>query len=409
MQVRRSVLTFGIIGLVVTGCGSTDTAADSPAESTGSAAPGSDLAAEAGSTEVEGPEPRLVVADADSGHIDVLDLATAATVHSFDVKNASKLTTINGRYIVATGDDRARFLDPGSWTIEHGDHSHSYTRDPVDLGALEGESPAHVIAGDRKVAVFFDGAGTADVVDFDSLSAGDTTVAATIDANPHHGIAVPLSDHVVVSTGGTEDDLPTGLELRDSTGNRVRALDASCPEMHGEAVFSGYFVVACADGVVKVDATNDEFSTTKFPYPNPDERAYTFAEGSRGSLVAAPTQTGVLVLDTRTGGWVQARTAGESLSTGVSSDGTAILSVQADGTFRVFDAVTGAETSSTPVLSAPYDEADPAPSLHVAGTRAYVADPAGNAVVEIDYRDSGRVARTFDFDFVPASIGVVGS
>lgn len=406
---RRSVLTLGVVGLVVAGCGSTDTAQDSPVESTGSAQPGSDLAAEAGSTEVQGPQPRLVVADADSGKIDVLDLATEATVHSFDVENASRVTTINGRYIVATDDDRARFLDPGSWTIEHGDHSHSYTKDPVDLGALEGESPAHVIAGDRKVAVFFDGAGTADVVDFDSLGAGDTAVAATVDTDPHHGIAVPLSDHVVVSTGGTEDDLPTGLELRDSAGNPVRALDASCPEMHGEAVFSSYFVVACADGVVKVDATNDEFSTMKFAYPNPDARAFTFAEGTRGSLVAAPTETGVLVLDTRTGEWVQARTSGESLSTGVSSDGKTILSLQADGTFRVFDAITGAEMSSTPVLSAPYDEADPAPSLHVAGTRAYVADPAGNAVIEIDYRDSGRVARTFDFDFMPASIGVVGS
>lgn len=406
---RRSFLTLGVVGLVVAGCGSTDTAQDSPVESTGSAQPGSDLAAEAGSTEVQGPQPRLVVADADSGKIDVLDLATEATVHSFDVENASRVTTINGRYIVATDDDRARFLDPGSWTIEHGDHSHSYTKDPVDLGALEGESPAHVIAGDRKVAVFFDGAGTADVVDFDSLGAGDTAVAATVDTDPHHGIAVPLSDHVVVSTGGTEDDLPTGLELRDSAGNPVRALDASCPEMHGEAVFSSYFVVACADGVVKVDATNDEFSTIKFAYPNPDARAFTFAEGTRGSLVAAPTETGVLVLDTRTGEWVQARTELESLSTGVSSDGKTILSLQADGTFRVFDAITGAEMSSTPVLSAPYDEADPAPSLHVAGTRAYVADPAGNAVIEIDYRDSGRVARTFDFDFMPASIGVVGS
>ncbi|MFI8568109.1 hypothetical protein ACIGGF_16285 [Rhodococcus sp. NPDC078407] len=407
---RRTVLTLGVIGLVVTGCGSTDTAEDAPVEeTTGAARPGSDLAAETGSTEVQGPEPRLVVADADSGRIDVLDLATEQTVHSFDVENASRLTTINGRYVVATDDARARFLDPGSWTIEHGDHSHSYTKGPVDLGVLEGENPAHIIAGDRKVAVFFDGAGRADVVDFDALSAGDAAVAATVDTNPHHGIAVPLSDHVVVSTGGTEEDLPTGLELRDSAGNPVRALDASCPEMHGEAVFSSYLVVACADGVVKVDATDDEFSTTKFPYPSPDDRAFTFAEGTRGSLVAAPTETGVLMLDTRTGEWVQARTEGASLSTGVSSDGKTILSLQADGTFRVFDAVTGAELSSTPVLSAPYDEADPKPSLHVAGTRAYVADPAGSALMEIDYRDSGRVARTLDFDFTPASIGVVGS
>lgn len=403
MRTRKCVLAVGVVVLTVAGC-SSDNSADEPEVGTPRA--GSDLAAEAGSTEVEGPEPRLVVSDADSGRIEVIDLASEESVHAFDVENPSSITTINGRYVVATDDERATLLDPGSWTIEHGDHSHSYVKDPVRIGELEGVEPAHVIAGDRKVAVFFDGAGTADVVDFDSLSKGESTVATTLDVDPHHGIAVPLADHVVVSTGGTEEDLPSGLELHDAAGEFVRQLDGTCPEMHGEAVFSNYFVVACDDGLLKVDA---DFATTKIPYPPLAARAWSLAHGSRGSLVAAPTTDGVLVLDTRSGEWVQGYTADEAVSTGVSSDGKSVFSLQRDGTFRVFDAVTGAEISSTPVLAAPYDDADPQPTIEVGGTRAYVSDPAGNAVVEIDYRDAGRIARTFELGFSPDSIGVVGS
>ncbi|WP_338890673.1 hypothetical protein [Rhodococcus sovatensis] len=403
MYTRKCVLAVGVVVLTVAGCSSDNSADESEV---GASRAGSDLAAEAGSTEVEGPEPRLVVSDADSGRIEVIDLASEESVHAFDVENPSSITTINGRYVVATDDDRATLLDPGSWTIEHGDHSHSYIKDPVRIGELEGAEPAHVIAGDRKVAVFFDGAGAADAVDFDSLSKGESTVATTLEVDPHHGIAVPLADHFVVSTGGTEEDLPSGLELHDAAGEFVRLLDGTCPEMHGEAVFSNYFVVACDDGVLKVDA---DFTTTKIPYPPMATRAWSFAHGSRGSLVAAPTTGGVLVLDTRSGEWVQGHTADEAVSTGVASDGKSVFSLQRDGTFRVFDAVTGAEISSTPVLAAPYDDADPQPTIEVGGTRAYVSDPAGNAVVEIDYRDAGRIARTFELGFSPDSIAVVGS
>ena len=254
-------------------------------------------------------------------------------------------------------------------------------------------------------SVFFDGSGTADIVDFDSLSAGEPTPSTTIESDPQHGIVVPLSDHYVVSTGGTEEELPTGLELRDETGDVVRALDGTCAQMHGEAVFSNYVVVACEDGVLKVDGINGEFTTTKSPYPLPDVRAWSLTRGSRGALVAAPTNAGVMVLDTESGVWVQARTADEALSAGISGDGKTLFSVQQDGTFRTFDAVTGAELSSTPLMEAPVEAVD----IQVAGSRAYVSDPAGNRVLEIDYRDSGRVARTFDFDYSPASIGVVGA
>lgn len=401
MSGRKLVLIVGVAALVAAGCGGEEPPADSGA---GTAQPGSDLAAEAGATEVEGPEPRLVVADADSGRIEVIDLATEESLTSFDVENPSRLVTVNERYVVAVDseDGHVHFLEPGSWSIDHGDHSHSYVKEPTRIGTLDGEKPAHVIVGDRKVAVFFDGTGAADVVDFDALNDGDSTAATTLEVDePHHGIAVPMSDHFVVSTGGTEDDLPNALELLDDSGATLRTLDGTCPEMHGEAVFSNYFLVACEDGVLKVDGT--DFTTTKLPYPNPDNRVWSF-DGS-GPLVSSATTDGVLVLDSRSGEWVQARTSDEAVASGISRDGTTLFSVQQDGTFRTFDAVTGAELSSTPLMEGPVEAAD----IQVAGSRVYVSDPDANTVSEIDYRDSGRVARTFDLDFSPASMGVVGA
>ncbi|MGA9871916.1 MAG: hypothetical protein WBQ44_12340 [Rhodococcus sp. (in: high G+C Gram-positive bacteria)] len=410
MSVRKLVMLVGVSALAIAGCSSEENAAESStASTTGAARAGSDIAAEAGSTEVEGPEPRLVVADADSGRIEVIDLATEESVGSFDVESAARLTTVNGRYVVAVDGEGGRvdFLDPGSWTIEHGDHSHSYVKDPTEIGSLVGEDPAHVIAGDRKVAVFYDGTGTADIVDFDVLGKGEATVATTVDAAaPHHGIAVPMSDQYVVSTGGTEEDLPNALELRNETGEMVRALDGSCPEMHGEAVFSSYLVLACEDGVLKVE---DDFTTTKMPYPTAGNRAWSFDHQGKSALVSAATAGGVLVLDTRSGQWVEAKTADEALASGVSGDGKTIFSLQTDGTFRTFDGVTGAELSSTPVLSAPYVEDDETPSMQVGGNRVYVSDPKADTVTEIDYRDAGRIARTLDLDISPASIGVVGA
>lgn len=410
MSVSQLVMIFGVSTLAIAGCSSEESWGEVSTESTtGAAGAGSDLAAEAGSTEVQGPEPRLVIADAASGRIEVMDLATEESVGSFDVENAARLTTVNGRYVVAVDGEGGRvdFLDPGSWTIEHGDHSHSYVKDPAEIGSLDGEDPAHIFAGDRKVAVFYDGTGTADVVDFDTLSKGEVTVATTVEAvAPHHGIVIPVSGQYVVSTGGGEADLPNALELRNEAGELVRALDGTCPEMHGAAVFSRYFVLACDDGVLKVE---DDFTTAKLAYPTPGNRAWTFDHQGKGALVSAATAGGVLALDTRSGRWVEAKTADEALASGVSGDGKTIFSLQTDGTFRTFDGVTGAELSSTPVLSARYDEGDPVPSVQVGGNRVYIADPEAGTVIEIDYRDAGRVSRTIDLGFSPASVGVVGT
>ena len=88
-----------------------------------------------------------------------------------------------------------------------------------------------------------------------------------------------------------------------------------------------------------------------------------------------------------------------------------MFAVLADGTFRVYDTTTGAETASSHVLAAPYDGSDESatlPAVVVGGTRAYVSDPASKTVTEIDFRDDARVARTLDVGVAASTLGVVG-
>ena len=88
-----------------------------------------------------------------------------------------------------------------------------------------------------------------------------------------------------------------------------------------------------------------------------------------------------------------------------------MFAVLADGTFRVYDAQSGAETASSRVLARPYDPSEAAatpPVIVVGGTRAYVSDPASKSVAEIDFRDNARVARILDIGVSASTLGVVG-
>lgn len=392
------------------------------ADSTRTPAPDSDLTAEAGSTEVAGPRPRLVLADANSGRIDIVDLTTEETLDTFDLGHRTTLTTVNERYVYAVSDsgDTVHVLDPGSWTIDHGDHTHSYTKRPAELGRLDGSGPTQVITGDRKVATFFDGIAAADVTTFDTLSDGSSEpeLSITTDA-PHHGVVVPIDDHFLVSHAADDpaESRPSTFELRDGSGTYVKTFGTACPRMRGEAVFDTYVIAACDDGLFVARVDGVEWTSEKVPYPEgitPRTRPNEFRrQGPVVVGVAGPVTAndGVLAFDSVTRQWTHITTPAPVLDTNLSGDGTMVFTVLADGTFRIYDTVTGAETASVRVLLEPpgsTDMAQPTPRIVVSGKRAYVTDPAGARVQEIDYRDDARIARTLNAGFTVGSIGVVG-
>lgn len=71
-----------------------------------------------------------------------------------------------------------------------------------------------------------------------------------------------------------------------------------------------------------------------------------------------------------------------------------MLTLTADGVLHALAPESGEQTAQTALLSPGTATASPAPSIHVDTTRAYVNNPSGGELYEIDYNDHLRQART---------------
>src|SRR5688500_12241630 len=92
---------------------------------------GSDAKAEAPHGYVEGAEEtaeqqsRLVLADAGTGAVQILDLITEKVSPAGKVGNVRELAT-DGRFAFLGTDTGAHVVDSGAWMVDHGDHVHYY-------------------------------------------------------------------------------------------------------------------------------------------------------------------------------------------------------------------------------------------------------------------------------------------
>ncbi|MGW0184039.1 zinc ABC transporter permease AztB, partial [Nocardia sp. NPDC003345] len=159
-------------------------------------------------------------------------------------------------------------------------------------------------------------------------------------------------------------------------------------------------VIACADGALLVDEDNDTFTAEKIPYPaGTSGSAAEFFHRSGSDVLVTTRDARVLVLDIGKRSWRSIGTGPVTAAT-TAGAGTAILALSPDGVLHAYDPATGAETAHNRVLAAPVDPAAP-PVLQVDTDRAYVNDPAGRQIHEIDYADGLRIARSFPLDIRP--------
>ncbi|MEU1983123.1 zinc ABC transporter permease AztB [Nocardia sp. NPDC019395] len=340
-----------------------------------------------GAEESASAQPRLVIADRDSGAVRLLDLVSEETTTLDEVPGVAGLAG-DGRYAYFAAGRETTVVDSGSWVVDHGDHVHYYRAQPRRIGVVDGVvRSAH---SDTEVAAAVLDSGSTALADRTALDAGELRPGPVVP-----GTSVPYGGHLLVAPPGSEQ-----IEVRSREDEPVRTLTPVCPDPGGHTVTRRGAVFSCADGALLVTERDDEFTAEKLPYPpGTTGSAEEFFHRTGSDVLVAVRDARVLVLDIGRRSWRPIDTGPVTAAT-TAGAGTAILALTPDGVLHAYDPETGVETAHNRVLPGPVDPAAP-PILLVDTDRAYVNDPATREIHEIDYADNLRVARDFALDIDP--------
>jgi hypothetical protein len=360
---------------------------------------------------------RALVSD-ETGTLRLYNVADAAIVWSetFPGIGAAELTSLvtteDGRFAVINlrgAENRARFLDSGVVAEPHDDHFHLEIEPPELLDyAIAGDDfggsrIAHVVSHHERISVFFDGEPTlttnvyAATIPLSNLTADAPEPAQINVGNIHHGVAVPAEDGALIMSvaegGGTGR---TGVRIYDGT-TELAAFPTSCNGLHGYAVIGDQYLFGCANAqggtlVVTHDHTSGAWTESQVDFPagatngisnfaaHP-ELPFALAPWGNQAFIrvdpAAAAMTAADVLD------LPAPACGYALR---DDNGEHLLVLTVDGVLRAYDSADWSAGPTLNLLSA-FTCTGTVPILQTVGSFAYVADPVGDDLLEIEIHD----------------------
>ncbi|POG47529.1 hypothetical protein BV881_10990 [Streptomyces sp. ZL-24] len=410
MTIRRNVTPWASAALVLTALLTTSCAGKEPNATRSEAKPPSSTphGYVEGAQETAEQQSRLLLNDPGSGNTRVLDLVTGKVHRTTQVKDAVRLG-MDGRFGYLQAADGTHVLDSGAWMVDHGDHVHYYSAATRDVGEIPAGSQAR-IRSDVAVTAVTDENGRTVLYDRGKLEKGKIATSRTL-GGTYVGAVVPYEEHLLAfaNQGGT-----TELVVLDRKGERVASPDVACEAPGGDGVTRRGVILGCADGALLVRAQDGAFTAEKIPYGKhvPEEERATSFRHRPGSdtLTALAGGDAVWVLDVAERNWKRVET-GPVVAANTAGEGSPLLVLETDGSVHGYDIATGRQTARTkPLLTAGKrdDSASSAPVIEVDRSRAYVNDPEGKKVFEIDYNDGLRIARTFDLDVKPVLMAETG-
>ncbi|MFI8165645.1 zinc metallochaperone AztD [Streptomyces sp. NPDC086081] len=268
--------------------------------------------------------------------------------------------------------------------------------------AFKGPKPGHVVRHAGRTVLFTDGTGEVNV--FDPAELGDGAKPRTrtyTSAEPHHGVAIELSDGHLVSTLGTEEKR-TGALVLDKNGKEIARAE-NCPGVHGEAAAKDEVVaLGCEDGVLlykdgkftKVDAPDDYARTGN--QAGSDVSPILLGDYKTDPDAELERPTRISLIDTRTAKMklVDLGTSYSFRSLGRGPGGEALV-LGTNGVLHVIDPETGKVTRKIDAVgdwTEPLDWQQPRPTLFVRDDTAYVSEPGKRQLHAFDLDSGEKVA-----------------
>ncbi|MDT3315619.1 zinc metallochaperone AztD [Microbacterium sp. KSW4-11] len=391
----KKTLQFGALAgaaaLVLAGCASAAPPASAPADSAAQTAP-------------DGPR----VAVGYEGGVLVLGGEDYENLGEFASEDFIRLNSAgDGRHVMVTTSKGFQLLD--------------VQKPELTELVVPAAAAGHVVSHAGKTVLYDDA--TSDTTIFDSAElakTGDALPKAEVvpGVTAHHGVSVELEDGTLLTTVGDESGR-TGIRVLDEDRTEIASND-ECPGVHGEGTAKDEVVVfGCENGALVVKdgeiaklTSPDEYGRMGNAYvsessplvvmdykDDPDAEGYllrniTLIDTEANTLEKVALPDGV-----------------EYTYRGVGRgpDDEAVL-IGTDGQLHSIDPATGEITGSLPVVDpweGPAEWQDPHPSVKVAGSLAYVTDPADSELVVVDL-ETDEIVHTVALDHVPNEIAVVG-
>ncbi|MDN6814835.1 MAG: hypothetical protein L0L92_10845, partial [Corynebacterium variabile] len=328
----------------------------------------------------------------------------------------------DGRHALVSTSKGFQLFDAGVWTEPHGDHSHSYATDPEFTDVVYSvDKPGHVVRHDGKTILFSDGDGKIQVFDtasfLETTGEGDAPEPTVTETEPHHGVAIEMSDGTLVHTEGTEEYRDTVVAV-DADGQET-ARSTECPGVHGEAAAQGEAAAfGCEDGLLvfkdgdftKIQATEKYARTGN--QAGSEESTVVLGDYKTDEDAELERPTKITLTDTvaNTTKVVDLGTSYSFRSLGRGPAGEALV-LGTDGKLHVLDPESGEETAAWDVIDEweePIEWQDARPTLFVQGDRAYVSDPDTKELHVVDLK-SGKVLTSAELPEAPNELtGVTG-
>ncbi|WP_062378724.1 hypothetical protein [Demequina pelophila] len=334
-------------------------------------------------------QPRILVTYADSAELLSLDGTDVASLASFDIVEGARADLGgDGRhaYLVDYFGGTTSILDTGTWAQAHGDHFHYFTTDATLLDEqILGATPSHVVGHDGIVAVFLDGEGAIEIVDEASLAEGVLATTTIATNEPHHGVAVPLGDQVLI-TETPDGGLPDTVVQVALDGTEIARYQGECVGLHGEVTFGTTAIFGCAEDMLVIDTAAHTTTRIAYPADAAGTRVGTFY--GTGPVVGNWGAEELLFIDAEAG-TTEVVNVGATIGA-ISRLGDDILVLTTDGVLSVLDDH-GHVVSSVQAIDAfelPGGHSTAKPALGVSGDTVVISDLNGQQLVLVDAHEA---------------------